>query len=355
MEQLPPALEKLILQVQRRHSQNINDSVRLWLHKAGEEKALQILTKVEHVQNIYNLRGFIVNEVKRSLGCVSPLVPSGMKVSPAGSAAWPVTEEESPELPGPGPTISDGLSDATLLAINFENGINNKPGGCKSYGERPNSTLQMPPVSSQGSTGSVGCGDGVVFGDAIPCNFELLRHLDRPPMPEPYSCLGTPPSSSHSVEDSSSQKKRSVLVEDGSFGFRNVKAKKEGERHEQPKLFDFFNQSKLPSPSLVPCASRPILSGSVFADPRKLDFGGLEPTNPPSDHSSEVIAPKSESSGVHPKACKFRFKGCALLGSEYPTTDPDWIRAFGELSFIKRFLILDHCKEYKNLKPKISS
>ena len=227
MEQLPPALEKMILQVQRQHSQKINDVVRLWLHKAGEEKGLQILTKVEHVKTIRNLCGFTVYEVKRSLGCVSPLFPSGMKVNPAGNPArvpWPVTKEESPKLAGPASAISDGLSDATLLAIDFDDGISNKPGGSKSYGERPNATLQMPLGSSQGSTGSVGCEDGVVVGPTIPCNFELFGHVEHPPRPKPYTCLGTPPSSLHFAQDSSSQKKWSVVA-DRSFGSRNVKAK----------------------------------------------------------------------------------------------------------------------------------
>lgn len=230
VEELPAAVEKLLLQVQLRHTQRVNKKVRWWLREAGEGRAIQVLTEVDKVEpdTIYNLCGYLISKVQKPLS------------------------------PPPLPALSDGLSDATLLALDLdiEGTIRERP---------------MLMVSSQGSNESVEC----------------------------RSTLARPPSS-HSfelVEDRSSQKKRS------------------SEESSSTPRIEFFNQSK---PAFSTCVStRPFVSNSVFEDARKLEFD----------------------------ECAFRYKSCASQTREFATTDPEWNRAFGELSFTKRFLVLDHCKE----------
>lgn len=236
VEELPAAVEKLLLQVQLRHTQRVNKKVRWWLHEAGEERAIQVLTEVDKVEpdTIYNLCGYLISKLQKPLS------------------------------PPPLPALSDGLSDATLLALDLD--IEG------TISERP-----MLVVSSQGSN------------ESVECRSTLAR-----------------PASSHSfelVEDRSSQKKRSSRESSNTPRAVNT------------KLFEFFNQSK---PAFSTCVStRPFVSNSVFVDARKLEFG----------------------------ECAFRYKSCASQTKEFATTDPEWNRAFGELSFTKRFLVLDHCKE----------
>lgn len=353
---LPPAVEKLLITVQLRHSnsEKVSSLARGYLHKAGEENAVRILSGIasDRIGSIQSLSGLIVFKVKE---CSSPFASYGANpsapgedlVSPPGSAVralrgW-VKEEKLMRKPMEkcGPGMSDELSDATLLAIDVDRApsplIDVKredsvaPGGdCRSWGERPTSALaeQMTLVASQGSNDSVGCGP-------LPCGLHA-------PKTEPEAFLGTP--SSHSAEPSSSQKKRSSgSFDDGSSGSRSAKTK-------QSEVTNHFRQRKASAgPDPLACSSpilaRRILGGSGFADGRKLDFS-LEAINPPSDpYSSEIINPNPEqpTENAELKDCAFRFNLCARQRAQL--ADPQVARAYGELSFTKRFLVLDHCNE----------
>ncbi|KAG0562111.1 hypothetical protein KC19_9G119100 [Ceratodon purpureus] len=248
------------------------------------------------------------------------------------------------------PFINDGLSDDLLLRMDIpratgspslllqENGQRDNTvaaaaGDFRSWEEKPTSTLMQQPalVASQGSNETVECGNA----GSLMCNLD----------PDVY--LGTP--SSHSSEPTSSPLKRSSGSFDvGSSGSRNVKAK-----HGEEKILpDYFKQVK-PFPDPLSCGPpapvvRRILGGAQFGDPRKLDFGD-EPR--PLDPQSPNLAPKRElpQENVHPKECVFRYKDCANHGESCgELSDPLVAQLYGELSFTKRFLILDHCKEGQN-------
>ena len=363
---LPPAAENLIFNVQVRHEQNVDEGARNFLCKVSEENAVQILLDIERTNSVVrNLSALIVDKVKRCLGYSSPLKLCRERTTSAEGGSWetppgdvaagdsvnelrvgdsvngvsgeksvnrmagaPGYSDSLPDeafldildvpgnLAGEKCGLSDGLSDAVLLEVDIDGaaaiGVQRRHqsvaagGPCRSFGE-PAVAQQMPLVSSQGSNESVCCG----------------------PKLEP-DILGTPSSYPSEPSSSSQHKRLCESVDDANPGIiRSVRT----------KLIEYYPiKSRPPDPNCNPLEpARRIWGGSEFVEPRKLDFG--------SEPGSEFVdaMPERPKENLQPKGCVFRREGCAFQQPQLLA--PDVARAYGELSFTKRFLLLDHYKE----------